>query len=589
MRLAMTFAVAAVLLFHASLVWSGKIVPGSLADMDAYARLLRLRELWYGGRWYDPILDALGHPHGIEFHWGRAMDLMVLPVLAAGAAVAGPEQSLFAVALLFAPVLHALTAVMLVWGGRRVLPPRSWWLLPLLFLAQRNVTHYFDLGYFDHHALLALAAASVTGLALEHFATGRGEPLAFSALVCAFTAWATPEGLILAGPLVLTLAGLWVVRGDAAHLRALRTFALWLAGALAAALAAERPPGGWLVAEVDRLSIIHVAAVTIMALLTVLAALRPARRPRWRGVVAAGSTVGGAALLALLFPQLVAGGYLGGSYGAVSPEVSAYLLDNVPDDKPFLPVNAGTAYNFLLDLGHAFPALAWALLAVRREASPRHLFALVQLLFFLPLALAVARMTLYVEMALLLPLAECLVALAGLLRGPRRRRAAAAIVAAAFGPALAAVAIRAVFLPGAPVGDYACNYTELARLMAARGLSTDRTRTILTPLFAGPEVAYKTGLPTVSGPFHRDERGVRDNLILYYAAPDDALVVQTARQRRLGHVVLCRAQLPNPSRLPDTMLRRLALRQPPAWLQPVPLPPELADRFLLYAVRLGSH
>lgn len=80
---------ASVAALHVVLVPSG-LVPAfetgsvNLFDPDSCTRLLRVAQLHATGRWYDPTLAAINAPFGLELHWTRPLDVLLLAGVATG-------------------------------------------------------------------------------------------------------------------------------------------------------------------------------------------------------------------------------------------------------------------------------------------------------------------------------------------------------------------------------------------------------------------------------------------------------------------------------------------------------------------------
>lgn len=604
---AVAFGIVLVLACHAALVL-GKVIPvldhdvaRSLTDSDGYTRLLRLQEWSGAGGWHDRRLYALGPPDGSYLHWGRAVDLLIWPFWKIASLVLDSGAALFWVGLVFAPVLHAALVPTLA-RACRSLPPSALWLLGPLLVTQRTLGADAFPGRPDHHVLLAL----IFGGALAVLAGSRDAAGALPkrgvialALAVALALWASPEALLIAGMIGAVLAATWLA-GSHAALDDWRRFSLFLAGFASLALLAERAPGDLLAREIDRLSIVHLAALFLIAAgLALLSRAPQGLVSNAKRRVVALTALGGTALTLLLalFPEILLGGY-----AHVGPEVRALLISVVPAENPLLPRSAREAIDFFIDLGLPLvvtPFVAWRLVVAPSARLATHAVALA---FFLPLSMAISRFAMYAELAALVPAAEMgSLALAAAGAALRRREtpsavapkvkslaAASAALALIASPWLIGIFLQHHYFPNLSYRQTRpCLYHDLADAAALRGGLP--AGTILTEnLFDGPEVAWKFGRPVVAGPYHRAHEQIVDWYRLLVSPVDDPELKQVMVYRQVATVLVCRANILGWRGLlsvnPDALVGRAITGQPPDWLNRVALPPDLDRKYLLYFV-----
>jgi hypothetical protein len=578
-------------------------VARSMTDSDGYTRLLRVQELWTHGQWFDPVLRSLSPPDGIVMHWGRAIDLLLLPSVFVGAMFDRVDSALFWSGLLFAPFFHLLMVPVLVAGGRRVMPTLALWLLPVLLVFQRTMLMDSIAGRPDHHVLLGWVFAFCLALLLRR--TGQPEgtddrrTMVWIGLIAGFALWATPEALLIVLAVVVILGWHWIA-GDERALECLWTAAVALALATSAAFVAERPSSDWLSIELDRLSIAHLTAVWILAAATHGTRMIRQRRPhlllgrRAKLLLSLGAAFVGSCLLVALFPEILRGGY-----ARIAPEVRALLVSVVPAELPLLPNSPKGAFDFLVDLGLPLVAAAYVIYGLRREYAPRFVVYAASLAIFLPLAVYIARFAMYAELAALYPAAELL---ARLLRRAalalRQRRwgvlcGALAGTAAAASPFALAGVIKMQYFPDAGFRlTRSCAYSDLYDHLEEREGWQSLSGTILTDLFDGPEVAYKFGRPAVTGPYHRDTAGISDWDRMVTGNVNDPTLHALLSKRNVGIILFCGKNLrkwrPLFINAPDSLISRAALGRPAPWMEHVPLPPQLARQYVVYKVA-GVH
>jgi len=99
-----------------TLAYAAGLMPlrrGDLADSDCYMRLVRVRQLWTTGRWYDSTIPRSNVPYGEELHWTRPLDLLLLLGAAPASLVVGFNEALFGWGVAVSPLLLLATLLTL--------------------------------------------------------------------------------------------------------------------------------------------------------------------------------------------------------------------------------------------------------------------------------------------------------------------------------------------------------------------------------------------------------------------------------------------------------------------------------------------
>lgn len=558
-----------------------------LYDADSYARVMRVEQLHDRGGWFDPLLSRLNAPYGQSLHWTHPVDLLLL----AGAGLAGLmlsyHDALLRAAVLMGPLLHLLCVPVLSVATRPVLNDRRFVGAVLLLAVQVSADTVFSAGMADHHGLLVLLLLATLAALLRHAAEPerRGPPV-LAALAVALALWTSVEGVLLAATAGAALGLLWTLYGPRRPW-ALLIYVAALAALLPLELLAERGPWGLGDLEVDRVSAFH-AALALASLVmvglvdrTVARGVLATPRRRLGALAVAGVAVAGVALLA--FP-----GMLVHPYDGVDPLVKRLLTEAVQADRPLSVATRGERLAFVLDWGPFFPAAVFtALVLLRRRGADarRHAVLALFLAVYLVSSVLAVREVAMLEAVSVIPWVEGLAALVPWCRAERgrARRLAGwtAFAASAAGYWAVAAAIAAPM--GGAVGVGAprpCNYAEVAPFLSDSGA------TLMTNLFDGPEVAYRTGGAAVAGPYHRGAEAILDSVRFFLGS--DAEAREVARRRAVTHVLLCRSTGAGVERLmggqPRGVLARLWIGRPPVWLRPLPLPAPLARQYIAYRV-----
>jgi hypothetical protein len=592
-RTSILLAVAMVLAVHAWLLAIG-VNPlrnggawDQLWDPDSYTRLSRVLELVRSGGWYDPTFHGANHPDGFALHWSRLLDALLIGPAWIGSAVAPFPSALFAWGIALAPLLQVAAVLFLGWSTRRLLGPGGFLLLAAFLVSQRGVTYDFLPGIIDHHSLQVFLLLVAMGL-LSRPEGGDAEAAVAGAAV-ALAVWASVESVVIAGALGLGVGLDWLASGERRAAQRLRTFGVAATLVAAVLLPLERPFRSLLAPSFERFSIVQVGVLAVVGAVgaAALAARgRLVRGPWGRALVGAlAGAVAGGALLSI-FPSL-----LSNPYQATSALVQTRLLGAIAAERRFLPTDAYSTYDFVLELGPALAVVAWGLLRLARgkpdpEERRRLLLGCGATALFIAYAIYAYRGIPFVSAACALGWTEAMVRLWRWARAEatvgweRARRLALAFSGTAGHWGLAAIVALAWVPTFAWRNVPECRWDLLA---AAVPELTDARHpgTVLTDVFSGPEVHFRTGRPVIGSPYHGNGDGVAAGLRLFEAAPETTRA--ELERREVAWIAICGARLKETASTPWGLGTRLTMGLPPAGFTRIPLPTELDRQFLLHA------
>jgi hypothetical protein len=264
-----------------------------------------------------------------------------------------------------------------------------------------------------------------------------------------------------------------------------------------------------------------------------------------------------------------------GPYGAVAPEVREVFLANVREALPLLSRGANTWSEALFALGPIMFAAPFAVWRIWRGAAVErgvYIILLLALVVYVAGALYQIRLMPYGELIVVWLWAAVLVAVIRAVprMGPRPWNGAAgalAIVAVLIGH----IAIAALLhKPGARGDGAVCDWqaaAESIRDLAPQGA-------ILSYIYPGPELAWRTGLGVVAAPYHRNEAGILDAHRAFLAPPDAAR--ELIDDRGVGLIVLCLVEQGRGGHDwyidaggSNSLYGRLASGDPPGWTTPI--------------------
>ncbi len=595
----------------------------TLADTDAYTRLVRVLDLHATGDWFDSRLLRVNPPEGHVQHWTRPLDALLLCGAWLLEPVLGFHAGLHLWGVLISPVFLALALAALSWAAAPALGRDARLFACLVLLTQPSVLAYTSIGRPDHHSLLLLLCLILLGLTVRLALAPDDRRIAVLAGgVAALGVWISPEALVWLG-VSLAALGLFWLGGAPGLARAQRVYLWATTFGLVIALGLER--GRDLSAiEADRLSLVHVTLLGLLALFWTIVGARGAadlcarlatrasrtarRHPRAfqepgrpariapgiasRALVATIGVVLIGGLMAILFPGLRAG-----PLGRVDPLYAQIRLANILEIQPLIDAQWLAAGRYGQMIGQAIKVLGLALVAlpflvlllIRSRGAGRRFWVVVAiaLAVYLPLAAAEVRWAIYAEALLAWPYAAAVAWLVG------RLSAGIRIAPHWWRPPLLGTALLwpllvAAGLPQREI-DIASDACPLDRLAPLLQQASAEPRTILAYADYGAELLYRTRHRVLSIPNHRFQPGFTATYRIL-TATDDASARALLARSGVDWILLCpspteRAVFAPGQASAPTLYRRLVAGEVPDWLQPLPLGPELERTARLYEVR----
>ncbi len=570
------------------------LLEGRLIDPDDYMRLVRVEQLAATGDWYDGRIERSNAPYGDTLHWTRPMDVLLLVGAWALTPFLGFHDGLFWAGALASPLLHLVLLLSIPWVAGPVLDQRGRRLAVLAVLAQPVIVAYALPGRADHHMLLLCAFALALGLILRVVTGAGGDRTALLAGVAAgFGVWLSVEFLLPLAASLGALALLWIHRG-ARWTRAAALFAAGLAGAVAIALAIERPPGDWLTIEYDRISVVHLGLALVALAFWGVVAFSERRGPGslWgRAVLALAGAVVAAAAMRGLFPRFFAG-----PNASVDPRIIPIWYGHIEEVQPLLlPVDLAGAGRFLAGLGATLVAVPFLVRVMARERDdprwPAWVYFATALLVLLPAALAMARFATYPEVVLGIVLVAWLgrmltrveAARWGRWRVPARAglTAGALVGFMGLGWVVQAAAGSAPVAPAMAAAPARCDVKALSRVLSDPDGLGGESMTILAFLDYGSELLYRTPHRVVAAPYQRNGAGIYDTYTIL-TTTDDSTARAGIEKRAVDWILVCpggdEAGFFHSNGAGGAFYRRLTVGPLPRWVEPVPLPKGLAYR-----------
>lgn len=587
-------------LVHGSLVIFRDLplFEGGLLGPDAYMRMVRVGELAQGGGWFDGTIARANAPYGDTLHWTRPLDVLIIALSWPAGLLFGAQQGLEIAGILISPLLQLATALLLIWALRPVIRPGSWFLPAVALFLQPCALAYSIVGRADHHALLLLVFVGTAGFLLRTLRQPSGmRPALAAGLTAGFGIWLSVEFLLVVGLCLIALGLPWLF-GERERAAQSKVYAAGLSVMLLVALFVERPLERLLEPSYDSVSAVqYLLAVAALLFWRTVETFenRSGRASRFLGrvcltVVGSGAIV---LLIASVYPLFFAGPMAG-----VDPRIVPIWLDRVQEMRSLMPSDRSSLGTLLFYLGGVALVLPFFLKILLEERGSPLFFPLLSIfiacVLFTPVAIGHMRFSGYAELAAGFALAVVLDRFllwsshvtSDLLRGLLRGGFIAILL---IGPVLVGSNLMAatddkVDAAGQP--RTGCEVRDVARYLESDS-RWSAPQTVLAFMDIGPELLYRTRHSVIGTPYHRNGDGIFDGHRIL-ATSDLGAAHDLAAVRGIDLVLLCQS---SPERTfyaardgEENLYARLERGEPPAWLEPVALPDNLAAQAKLYRV-----
>ena len=302
----------------------GEMTNTGVMDNDGLMRLAQVRDLLSGQAFYDLTQSRMNAPFGLEMHWSRLIDLSIAALIVLGSFLLGPELGEpFAMTvwplLVLLPTLVAICFVSRELGGTDAVLPC------LVFALASPRTVYFLPGQIDHHNIqimlcLFLVVSVVISQRLPKMAAAAGALVALTlsigletiayALICA--AW---------------YPALWIIKGQQ-RTKHMVHFAFGLLAATLLLTFGLFVPASGFQAYCDVFSFAYAPALAIGATGLLVLAKTSHTHDQWPTRLAAATALGATCVLSI---AAIAPECLQGPYAALTPELRTVWFNLVKE------------------------------------------------------------------------------------------------------------------------------------------------------------------------------------------------------------------------------------------------------------------
>ncbi len=235
------------------------VFSGQLADPDCYTWLVRAVQFQETRLWFDATLYRVDPPFGLEQHWTRPFDVLLLTGAWALTPFIGFEKGLYAWGVLISPVLLYASVLFLIWGFAPVYNHRQLLFLALGFIVMPAVFASYLAGRPDHHSLITFLFVVALGFVVRMMQEPARKLWSWGAgFVSALGFWVCIElGIFVILPIIVFFSVLWFLKEKDAG-SALLNYSASLFIFSTGALLIENGFSGFFHVEVDRLSVFFI-------------------------------------------------------------------------------------------------------------------------------------------------------------------------------------------------------------------------------------------------------------------------------------------------------------------------------------------
>jgi len=591
------FIVIVILIFHITIFITNQdsiLHQITIRDFDGYWHLLRVENLYNSGNIYDTALPRSNAPYGESLHWTRSFDLILYAGAYIGSLFVDFHVALFWWAIVVNPVLHVLSFLLLFWGLRDLIGDIQASLFGIMLPFQLHLNSIFITGVPDHHGSLLFIFSLFIALVIKSILSGNGKIFSICGIAGGIAIWFGIESIAVV-LIALSVFGLaWVLEGKSYQSKNL-LFSLFLLVTTFLTMFIDIRSNELMDIVYDRRSIVHVflwLTTTSFWVLVALASKCTNFLEKKIGRIIA-SIIGAIACILLmheLFPL-----FFKNPLSEVNPAVKLIYLNETTEFTGLfnLPKSALAYWAMTLPGVPLGIFLAWHSIAKERQAW---IFITLLNIAFIGMSVFTFRMITYATLCALIPISYAIylpfVFITQNFRLPYNVIARAVlIVTCCFCFLLPAIAFHAekdqMILGDSKFLSQICHYLNEDPFFK------NKPRRILTSIYLGPLLLYKTSHEVIGTPSHRNVSGILDTYYVMNAKrEEDAYMI--IRRRGIQVILIGRPEYG----ISDFFIRNIKDTQNsgeifhhqlwngkiPAWLQIYAVPKYLEGKIKVFKV-----
>jgi hypothetical protein len=594
------FIVVLILFFHVAIFTTNYdliLHQITLRDFDGYWHLVRVENLYHTGNIYDSAISRSNAPYGESLHWTRAFDLLLFAGAYIGSFFVGFKVALLWWSIIVNPILHVLTFLVLFWGLRDLIGDLPASLFGIILPFHPFLTFIFNIGVPDHHGIIIFIFSLFIALVVKSILSENWKTFSICGIVGGISIWISVENIAVV-LIALSVFGLaWVLEGRK-YQSSNFLFSFLLLATTFLTMFIDTRPDELMKIEYDRRSIVHVvlwltttAFWTIAALASKYTSVLDKKITRIIGV-----TIGAAACILLmhgLFPL-----FFTNPLAEVNPAIKLIYLNDTTEfaglfSKPNTLFKSTLAYWTMTLPGVPVSIfLAWRSSSKERQAW---IFLTLIIIAFIILSVFTFRMITFAELCALIPLSYAISLPFGYITQkfgwPYNIIARAMfIITCCLCFLLPAIAFRAdnkMLVLDKTLLSEVCQYLDQDPYFK------NKPRRILTSIYWGPMLLYKTPHEVIGTPAHRNVSGILDTYSVMNAQrEEDAHMI--IRRRGIQAILIGPPEngigdffyhnINNIQDKGEIFHHQLWKGQVPPWLQMYPVPKSLEGKIKVFKV-----
>ncbi len=572
------------------LLGSSPSVQGAFADGDSYLRLLRVERLFETGNWFDISIPEANAPYGTTVHWTRLFDVILLIIAVPLMPFLGSVTAIYSAGMIISPILHVLMAGSLMWALRPLMNERGTIFAGAVSVTQAGILVFAIAGRADHHMMFVLLASLAIGYFIRGYINHSNQRSGvYLGIVLACGIWVGPEFLVFT-LMIMGVGGLsWIVEKGDVKSRLARfnlDAAAGLFAGLILALFIERGMWDFALVEYDRLSIVHMTFAGLATIFWWLA--KNISTPSKQIIYTIISALVFSGFMFLLYPKI-----LGNPVNDLDPAIQP-IFAMVSEYQ-----NIEGFPRSLIYFGSAVLCLPWMLWRLKQswKNPTQWAWILLGLCFIVYVSFAVSwlRWALYAALFMSIILGDLISFLDDWITKnktfPRRVFLKFLLI---FGLSVGPLIMGASLLHVSKTDDEliadktnTCPVEELTKFLN-KSPHYQTPKIIVTSANFGPEIIYRTTHKVLATVHHRSVSGILDGYSILNGAEDQAIIA-IIQERLVDLIILCPGTGNDRYFLrgdkPNSLYKRLQEGQYPVWVEPVVLPKNLNDQFLMFRVQ----
>ncbi len=570
----------------------------TIRDFDGYWHLLRVENLYNSGNIYDTFLLRGNAPYGESSHWTRAFDLILFAPAYIGSFFVGFKVALYWWSMFVNPVLHVLSFLILFWGLRDLIGNTRASLFGFVLPFQPFLNSDFFSGVPDHHGSLIFIFSLLVVLTIKSILNGNWKSYSICGIAGGIAMWFGIESIAVV-LIAFSLFGLsWVLEGKT-YQNKIILFSLFLLATTYLTLLIDTRSHDLMKIEYDRRSIVHVflwLTTTSFWLLVALANKYTNLLEKKIGRIIA-ATIGATACILLmheLFPL-----FFKNPLSEVDPTIKSIYLNQTSEFTGLFSAPNNSSKITIAYWAMTLPGvpisiyLAWC--SLKKERQAWIFITLLNIAYIIMSALNL-RMITYAALCSLIPISYAIYlpfafVTQNFCQPYTIIARAALIVTCCFCFLLPPIVFNSEDHEML-LGDTKF-LSQISQYLNEDQFFRNKPRRILTSIYLGPLLLYKTPHEVIGTPSHRNVSGILDT---YY--------VMNARNEKDAHMIICRrgiqtiligrpeygigdyftSNIKNVQDSGEIFHHQLWKGKIPAWLQIYPVPKSLEGKIKVFKV-----